>query len=86
MRTCRTVRGPECRLRVSRFGRWFGLLSLLPLLVLGCVKQWARPGGSRAEFEQDRAHCERVASLRGGLLQHESRFDRCMEARGYRRR
>jgi len=62
-----------------------GLL-VLAVLLCGCVKRWTKPDGSWEQFERDRAHCEKVASLRSGLLQDEGRFDRCMEARGYQRK
>ena len=54
----------------------------LAILMTGCVHQWTKPGGTSEEFQRDREACERVASVRK-VMQHEARFERCMQRRGY---
>ena len=69
----------------SRLGdrRWW--VVGLALLMLGCVQKWTKPGGTSEEFQRDREACERVAEMRK-VIQHQARFERCMQRRGYEKR
>ena len=60
------------------------LFVLGALLLSGCVQEWEKGGGTRAEYERDRKVCEKYARL-GGPLVEEAKFSECMEERGYRK-
>jgi hypothetical protein len=58
------------------------LLALTPLLT-GCTTTWTKRGATRADFERDHAACEQAASVVPKLVL-QSRYEECMQSRGYR--
>jgi hypothetical protein len=65
-----------------------GVLVIAVLLLSGCARyvDWTKAGGSEPEFRADSDACERT-SRQGeyGDSTARSLFDRCMEAKGYRK-
>ena len=69
------------------------VMVLLLLLLLGCTSpQWTKPGITEQTWAEDRYACERDARQSGyfgggviGAINMQSFFERCLEAKGYRR-
>jgi hypothetical protein len=73
-------------------GRWC-VLAAIPALVVagGCLRPawprgtWTKPGVEREQRQRDEYECERQAVTARGAESPERLYERCMEARGYRR-